>query len=181
MVQIHFNTKDGKAGKRIRLTRAEIQNARQQLLSQTKGEAAAKHKVTSTEPKYPKDFWHDGIYCDSYGWAWGLDEHLETVCLGRTENLAASKNDFRGRTKIIVANTHEIVANQNHPSLFIPPSKSIVATFKKDPRFLRLLERPISQGLGIRAIRSELKAKGYEVPLRTLGRWIKQHKEVNYV
>ena len=181
MVQIYSNTKARKTGKRIRITKNEVEKARQQLVSQAKGKAPATRKSTSTEPKYAKDSWRDGVYCDSYGWAWGLDEKLNSVCLGRTENLVASKNDFRGKRKIVVANTHKIVANQGHSSPFMPPSKSIVATFKKDPRFLRLLKRLISESLGIRAIRSELKAKGYEVPLRTLARWIKQHKEVNYV
>ena len=163
--------------KRVRITRAEIEKARHGILGQVE-ETATKQKSSSTEPKYAKDFWRDGVYYDSYGWAWGLDENLDTVCLGRTENLLVSENDFRGKSKIIVANTPKIVANQKQTSLFIPPSKSVVATFKNDPHFLRLLERLISQGLGIRAMHSELKGKGYEIPLRTLARWIKQHKEV---
>ena len=54
----------------------------------------------------------------------------------------------------------------------------IVATFKKNPQFLGLLERLISRGLGIRAIRSELKTKGYPIPLRTLGRWVKERRAI---
>lgn len=57
------------------------------------------------------------------------------------------------------------------------PSKPIVATFKKDPRFWRLLEHLVSQGLGIRAIHSDLKTKGYRVPLRTLGRWVRKRRD----
>ena len=181
MVQIYSNTKARKTGKRVRITKSEVEKARQRLLDQPKEEARTRHKSASADPKYPKDFWHDGIYCDSYGWAWGLDEKLNSVCLGKTENLLAFENDFRGKSKIIVANTLKVVANQGHSSPFMPPSKSIVATFKKDPRFLRLLKRLISESLGIRAIRSELRVKGYEIPLRTLARWIKQHKEVNEV
>jgi hypothetical protein len=57
------------------------------------------------------------------------------------------------------------------------PARSIVATFGKDPRFMKLLRRLISQDKGIRAIHSEFKNRGYEVPMRTLGRWVKKRRD----
>lgn len=177
MPNVYSNRKARKAGKRIRLTRAEIQRAKQQLLEQGKEKATAKRKPTSTEPKYAKDFWRDGIYCDSYGWCWALAENLSTICLGKTEQVLKRESSFPRETE--KHSCHSKLKN-NRPSISSGGAKFVVATFRKDPRFLRLLEHLISKGLGIRAIRSELKAKGYEIPLRTLARWIEKQKEVKH-
>jgi len=170
-----MTSRNNKRSKRIRLTRAEIQKAREELLQQSKARPAAKRKSISTERKYPKDLWRDGIYCDSYGWSWGLDVKLNTICLGKTEQVLKRESSFPGEK----ANhsCHSKLKN-DAPSISSGGAKSIVATYRKEPRFLKLLEHLISKGYGIRTIRSELKAKGYEIPLRTLGRWIKQQREV---
>jgi len=164
-------SRNNKGGKRIRLTRAEVQKAKQELLE---GESF-EPKPISRERKYRKDFWRNGIYCDSYGWSWGLDENLNTICLGKTEQVLKRESSFPREKKN--HSCHSKLEN-DAPSISGGGAKSIVATLKKDHRFLRLLEHLISKGFGIRAIRSELKAKGYEIPLRTLGRWIKQQQEV---
>jgi len=156
---------------RIRLSKAEIDKAREELLEQGKEKATAKQKPTSTEPKYAKDFWHDGVYCDSYGCCWGLDENLHTICLGKTKEVLKRENSFPSDNEN--HSCHSKLKN-NRPSISSGGAKFVVATFKKDPRFLTIFEGLISKGLGIRATRSELKAKGYDIPLRTLGRWIKQ-------
>jgi len=177
MLNVYSNRKARKADKhtRIRITRRELEKAREQLLEQAKGKATARQKPTSTEPKYAKDFWRDGIYFDSYGSAWGLDENFNTICLGKTEQVLKRESSFpREKEK---HSCHSKLKN-NRPSISSGGAKFVVATFRKDPHFLRLLEHLISKGLGIRATRSELKAKGYEIPLRTLARWIKQQKEV---
>jgi len=161
---------------RIRLSKAEIDKAREELLEQGKEKATAKQKPTSTEPKYAKDFWHDGVYCDSYGCCWGLDENLSTICLGKTEQVVKREISFPGDNE--THSCHSKLKN-DRPSISGGGAKSIVATFRKDPRFLRLLDDLISNGFGIRAIHSELKTKGYQIPLRTVGRWIKQREEVN--
>ena len=172
-----MTSRNNKGGRRtrVRITRAEIEKARQELLEQAEAEPTAKGKPTSTEPKYAKDFWRDGVYFDSYGSAWGLDENLNSICLGKTKEVLKRENPF-SREKVNHS-CHSKLKN-GRPSISGAGAKSVVATFRKDPRFLRLLEQLISKDLGIRAIRSELKVKGYEIPLRTLARWIKQQKEV---
>jgi len=156
--------------KRIRLTKAEIEKARQELL-----EESSKSKSIPRERKYAKDFWRDGIYFDSYGWCWGLDVKLNTICLGKTEQVLKRESSFRREKEN--HSCHSKLKN-DAPGISSGGAKSIVAIYRKDPRFLKLLEHLISKGYGIRAVRSELKAKGYEIPLRTLGRWIKQQREV---
>ena len=54
----------------------------------------------------------------------------------------------------------------------IPFVKFVLATFRKDPQFLASLDTLISKGYGVQTIQKKLKAKGYDVPYRTLGRWI---------
>lgn len=56
----------------------------------------------------------------------------------------------------------------------IPPEKSIVATFKNNPQLLRLLEGLITQDIGVRTIHSQLRDKGYNIPQRTVTRWVSQ-------
>ncbi len=42
----------------------------------------------NSQVKSGKYFWiAEDIYCDSNGWAWGVNDKLETVCMGPTENL----------------------------------------------------------------------------------------------
>jgi len=161
--------------KRIRLTRAEIQKAKQQLLEQAEEKTTTKQKPTATEPKYPKDFWRDGVYCDSYGWSWGLAENLSTICLGRTKDVLKRQRSFPSENES--HSCHSKLKN-DRPSISSGDRRFVVANLKNNPRFLKILRQLISKGFGIRAIRSELRAKGYEIPLRTLARWIKKRKEV---
>jgi len=163
--------RNNKGGKRIRLTKAEIEKARQELLE----EESSKSKSIPKERKYRKDFWREGTYFDSYGWAWALGEKLNTICLGKTEQVLKRESSFPSEKEN--HSCHSKLKN-DAPSISGGGAKSIVATYRKDPVFLELLEHLISKGFGIRAIRSELKGKGYEIPLRTLGRWVKQQQEV---
>ncbi len=174
MLNVYSSMRVTKTGKRIRITRAEVEKAKQQLLEEGKKQAATGQKPTSIKPKHAKGFWRDGIYCDSYGRSWGLDENLNTLCLGKTEDaLSAKKNKNTAKE---IYSSHSKLRN-GRPSVLHHSQKSIVATLKQDPYFLTLLDGLISQDKGIRSIRSELKIKGYEVPLRTLARWIRQQKE----
>jgi hypothetical protein len=154
--------------KRIRITRGEIEKAKQSLGQ----EKQPRHKE-APKPQTPRGFWRDGIYCDPFGRAWDVDANLDSVCLGRIDEVTKGENSFP-RTNDSHS-CHLRVKNADTP-MSDGGTKSIVATFKKDPCFLGLLVHLISSGLGIRAIHSELKAKGYEIPLRTLGRWVKQQK-----
>lgn len=164
------NNRSGKHT-RVRITRREIEKAREQLLQ----EESSKAKSISRERKYAKDAWRDGIYFDSYGWAWGLNENLRTICLGRTKDVLKRRSSFASENESYSCHSK---LKTDAAGISSGGAKFVVATFKKDPRFLRLLEHLISKGYGIRAIRSELKAKGCEIPLRTLGRWIKQQREI---
>ena len=166
-----MTSRNNKGGKRIRLTRAEIDKARQELL---KGEAS-KPKSILRERRYSKDYWRGGIYWDTYGWAWGLNKNLDTICLGRTDQVLKPESSFPGEKKNHSCHSK---LKTGAPDISGGSAKPIVATYRKDPGFLKHLEHLISKGYGIRAIRSELKARGYEIPLRTLGRWIKQRREV---
>jgi len=159
---------------RIRLSKAEIERARQELLEQAEAEPTAKQKPTRTESKYHKDFWRDGIYFDSYGSAWALDENLNSVYLGETKQVLKRESSFPGDNDS--HSCHSKLKN-GRPSILGGGANFVVATFKSDPRFLTIFEGLISKGLGIRATCSALKAKGYDVPLRTLGRWIKQRED----
>ena len=175
MRNVHSNRKARKDGKRIRLTRAEIERAKQQLLAQAEEKTTTKQKPTATEPKYPKDFWRDGVYCDSYGWAWGLDKNLHTICLGKTEQVLKRESSFppeKGNHSC-----HSKLKN-DRPSISSGDRRFVVANLKNNPRFLKILRQFLAEGLGIRAIQSRLKVKGYEIPLRTLARWIKKQREV---
>ena len=164
-----------KHGKRIRLTRAEIERAKQQLLAQAEEKTTTKQKPTATEPKYPKDFWRDGVYCDSYGWAWGLDENLSTICVGRTRDILKRESSFTRDNEN--HSCHSKLKN-NRPGISSGDRRFVVANLKNNPRFLKILRQFLAEGLGIRAIQSRLKVKGYEIPLRTLARWIKKQREV---
>jgi len=167
-----MTSRNNKGGKRIRLTRAEIDKARQELLK----EGASKSKSILRERRYSKDYWWRGsIYCDSYGWAWGLNGSLCTISLGRTEQVLKPESSFPREKENRSCHSK---LKTDAPGISGGGVKPIVATYRKDSRFLKNLEHLISKGYGIRAIRSELKARGYDIPLRTLGRWIKQQREV---
>lgn len=174
--------------RRIRINRAEIQKAKQQILdnqSRTKKRQTPEHKREIRS--WGADCWRGGIYCDPYGTAWGVDKSLKTVRLGRTDNILEATRDIDrdNPQEIIQATNHHRDAEHFHEchsdvDMALPiighGDIPIVATFKTDPHFVGLLERLISQEKGLRTIRSELKTNGYDIPLRTLGRWVKQRQ-----
>jgi hypothetical protein len=68
--------------KRIRITRNEIDKARGSL-----GQEQPARRKEAPRPQRPKGFWQDGMFCDPFGWAWDVDKNLDSVCLGRTEEV----------------------------------------------------------------------------------------------
>ncbi len=74
--------------------------------------------------KHPKDFWiGDDIYCDSCGRAWGVNEKLETVCMGPTENLGPRfrpQNMPSTHHKLAVAKIQTTDRSRGRPRLDIP-------------------------------------------------------------
>ena len=172
--------------RRVRVTRQDIEKAREELSKQPK---PIKPKAEGEKPRHKKDFWYGLVYCDSYGHAW--IDNFKSVYLGKTDELIpylkSKRIDGENVDMVLQAakefqsefeshSCHLATRNRITP-IRVPSEKPIVATFKKNPQFLRLLERLISQGKGIRVIHSELKGKGYRVPTRTLGRWIKRYRD----
>ena len=166
-MQAKMNSRNNKRGRRIRVTKAEIERARQELLR----EEASRPGPIPRQQMDPRGFWRKGIYHDSYGWSWDLDKNLGTICLGRTEEVLQRESSFRREKGNRSCHSK---LKTGAPSISGSGAKSVVASFRNDPRFLRLLRRLISQGYGIRTAHSKLTARGYEIPLRTLGRWIRQ-------
>lgn len=177
--------------RRTRVTKKDIETVRQQLAKEPK---PVKPKIEREAPRYKKDFWYGLVYCDSNGWAsivgrTSPEGAFEGVWLGKTDEIIPylkSKRIDGENVDMVLQATKEFRSERKSHSchsatkngtghISIPPPKFVVATFRKDPHFLSLLERLISQGMGIRAIHSELKTKGYQVPMRTLGRWVKKH------
>ena len=179
---------------RVRVTKVDIAKAREELLSQPKVK-----RTKETQSQYIRDKWLGVIYCDSYGLSWVADKSLKTVCVGRTDELLKAVQ----QNKIDVKNTIELFiflkqfqTEKKNPKPALEISgfdmchsasspaedgitaveKSICATFITDPKFLKLIDNLISEDFGILTIQSRLKRKGYEVPYRTLGRWVKGRK-----
>lgn len=113
--------------KRIRITRSEIQKAKESLGQ----EKQPRHKEAS-RPQMPKGFWQDGMYCDPHGWAWGLDEDLDSVCLGRIAELIKGGNPFPSDNDF--HSCHLGVKNAS-TSTSGRRRKSVVATFKNSLPF----------------------------------------------
>ena len=173
--------------KRIRVTRKDIETARQQLAKQPK---LIKPKIEQEAPRYKKDFWYGLVYCDSNGWASIVGDKLEGIWLGKTNEIIPYLKSRRidgENVDMVLQATKEFRSEKESQSchlatkvckdpMIIPPAKPHRATFQDNPRFLRLLEHLISKGYGIPTIQKELKAKGYDVAYRTLGRWIAKRK-----
>lgn len=174
-----------KTKRRVRVTSFDIAKAREELLSRP--------KVRSTKPtelRYVRDKWHGLIYCDSYGWSWLTDRSLEMVCLGRTDEilLALQENrvDVNNSIGLFISLKGIQTEKKNHMCHSDTETsatlvndhvqKSVCATFLTNRKFLKLLDDLIAEDYGILTIQSQLKSKGYEVPYRTLGRWVKERQ-----
>ena len=175
--------------RRSRVTRLDIARAREEILAQPKPEKQTIEKL-DTEPRWGKDKYYGLVYCDSYGSAWITDLQLETICLGRTEEvikiLKGRRVDAEDVAQVLQA-IKEFRAEKKTQSYHLATrngavdntgqaAKSHRITFKDSPQFLRLLDVLIKKGKGIPTIKRELKTKGYDVPYATLGRWIRKHR-----
>lgn len=174
--------------KRIRVTRVEIAKAREGLLSVAEKVDTAKMDSTPTQPT-DKGRWLGVVFCDSYGWAWMYIDG-DNKCLGKTEEVITAikkykaipeepsevKNAvmrFRAEFK---SQSYHLRSENDASGMIGHGAKSHRITFKKDPRFLRLLDSLIEKGYGVPTIQRELSAKGYDVLYATLGRWIQKRK-----
>ena len=187
----HFSQGNDKekmrTNKRVRITRRDIEKARQELAQAPKG-SPPKPKAEKEKARWRKDFWHGLVYCDSYGHAW--TDNFEPVYLGQTEEIIPylkSRGIDGENYNMVIEAAEEFRAEKKFPSCH-PATKGDAtpvktsgaspnrATFKDNPRFLRLLDGLIAKGCGTPTIQKELREKGYDVPYRTLGRWVNGRK-----
>jgi hypothetical protein len=175
--------------RRSRVTKLDIARAREEILTQPKPEKQTIEKL-DTEPRWGKDRYYGLVYCDSYGYAWIADLQLDTIPLGKTEEVIKVLKDRRVDAEDVaqvLQAIKEFRQEKKNQSYHLATKKGAVGvaghgakshriTFKDSPQFLRLLDVLIKKGKGIPTIKRELKTKGYDVPYATLGRWIRKHR-----
>lgn len=83
-----------------------------------------------------------------------------------------------GSPRKLKSQSYHLATNNSTPSMFGRKRKSHRINLKKDPLFLASLDDLISKGYGIPTIQKELRAKGYDIPYATLGRWVKKHRDM---
>lgn len=173
--------------RRTRITKQDIARAREYLLKPPE-----KKPLEDTEPtpKAASGRWKGSIYCTPEGWAWITDLRLELVCLGRADEvLAILKNrkvdpedvaevlqaveEYRGQKK---TQSYHSATKNSAGGMNGHGAKLHRITFKENPQFLRLLDGLIQKGYGLPTMQRALRAKGYDVPYATLGRWAKKRK-----
>jgi len=168
---------------RTRVTKQAIERERQRILA----EQAEKNRLRSRQNSEPskeeppkRGKWRQlsggtDVFCDTYGWCWGINEKCQMICLGRTEDIFSKAKNHKPSLK---KNRMCHLALKNDASaVYYTPSKIVCATFLKDPSFLASLDALISRGLGTWLIQRELEKLGYSVPYRTLSRWINKRKK----
>jgi len=172
--------------KRVRITRQDIEKARQEL-TQVKESPPVSPKAKE-KPKWAKDSWFGLVYCDSYGHAW-IDE-FEPVYLGKTDEIIPylkSRGIDGENVAIVLIAVKEFRTEKKSQSCHLATKDDATpvktnganpnrATFKDNPRFLASLDSLIVKGYGTPTIQKELREKGYDVPYRTLGRWVNKRK-----
>ena len=122
-MQAKMNSRNNKRGRRIRVTKAEIERARQELLR----EEASRPGPIPRQQMDPRGFWRKGIYHDSYGWSWDLDKNLDTICLGRTEEVLQRESSFRREKENRSCHSK---LKTGAPSISGSGAKSVVASFR---------------------------------------------------
>jgi hypothetical protein len=83
-----------------------------------------------------------------------------------------------GRPRKSKSQSYHLATNNNTPSRVRQKRRSHRIILKKDPLFLASLDELISKGHGIPTTQKELKAKGYDVAYATLGRWVKERRDI---
>jgi len=174
--------------KRVRITKEEIEKARQGLLAQD--EKPVRARTEKERPKWQKDSWYGLVYCDSYGHAWITGKQFKSVHLGKTDELIPYLKsrgiDGENVDSVLIA-AEEFRSEKETPSCHLATKNdeggintsvenSNRATFRDNPQFLSLLDALIDKGYGIPTIQQRLKGRGYNVAYRTLGRWVNKRK-----
>ena len=170
--------------RRTRVTRRDIERAREAILAN--GRVAKKAKAPKIARKSVSR-WYGLIFVDSYGEAW-----INDIALGRAKEIlpvlrqyGTDLEDPPAVPQVIKQFRSEIKSQSCHSNtknddtlIKIGSANFHRATFRNEPRFLASLDVLINQGLGLPTIQKELKAKGYDVPYRTLARWIQQRLQI---
>jgi hypothetical protein len=178
-----------RAKKRVRITRKEIEKAKQDL-TQAKEFPLIKPKAKREKSQWGKDFWYGEIYCNSSGYASIVGNDLKEIWLGRTDELIPflkHKGIDGENYNMIIQAAQELREEKKSQSCHSATRNAVTpintkgesphrATFKDNPRFLGLLDGLIIKGYGIPTVQGELKKKGYDIPYRTLGRWISKRR-----
>jgi hypothetical protein len=169
---------------RTRVTRRDIERAREAILAN--GRVAKKAKAPKIARKSVSR-WYGLIFVDSYGGAWINDVFLGKVkevlpvlrqhSIDLENSLAVLQAIKQFRSEIKSQSCHSNTKNDDTP-IMIGSANFHRATFRNDPRFLASCEELISRGLGPPTIKKELKSQGYDVPYRTLARWIQQRLQI---
>lgn len=183
--------------RKVRVSRAEIEKAREQIL---KGQTQTKKRHTAEEAvvSWGRDFWRGGIYCDSYGVAWGIDETLNTVRLGKTADVLEATRDIdRDNPGAVIKAVKDYQSVKDQACQSAMETKQVYmchldesiqvhgngsaanhnrAILETDPQFLRLFDTLINHGYGVLTIQNKLKQNGYDIPYRTIGRWVKRRQ-----
>ena len=131
--------------KRIRITKQEIQRAREEL---QQAKPKAQRQTVVETPKLPQAGWYGIVYCDSYGECWIThfkNGKTKTICLGKkdevlevlkradTENVGEvlkAIKAFRQEKENCIC--HSDTKNERG-GMLIPPAKVISGIFLRDP------------------------------------------------
>ena len=147
-------------------------------------------KKKDKKPRQRKD-WYGLVYCDDNGWASIIGNNCQGVWLGKTEEiipyLRSQYIDGEKVDSVLIAvenfwsvrksQSCHLATEVDTPSVFTLKEQSNRATLLNNDTFRKLLDKQIKEGYGIPTIQSNLKKSGYEVPYRTLGRWVKRIKD----
>ena len=177
-----------RTNKRVRITRQDIEKARQEL-AQAPKDSPPKPK-TREKSQYKKDSWYGNVYCDSNGYASVTGNGLEGIWLGKTGELIPylkSRGIDGENYNMVIEAAEEFRTEKKSQSCHSATKDDATpvktggaspnrATFKDNPRFLASLDSLIVKGYGTPTIQKELREKGYDVPYRTLGRWVNKRK-----
>jgi hypothetical protein len=175
--------------RRTRVTKIDIAKARQEILTKPKQDKQTIEKL-DTEPKWGKDKYYGLVYCDSYGYAWIADLQLETICLGETKEVIKvikyRQVDAEDVAQVLQAvkefqtenrsQSYHLAMRNGAVDNIGQAARSHRISFKTNPQFLRVFDHLIKKGVGVPTIQKELRARGYDVPYATLGRWIQKRK-----
>ena len=148
---------------------------------------AVKAKKKNKKPREKRD-WYGLVYCGDNGWTSIIGDNCQGVWLGKTNEIIPylkSKHIDGEKVDSVLMAVEEfwsarksqschLATEVDAPYVFPLNKQSNRATLLDNDTFRKLLEESIKEGYGIPTMQNRLKEAGYEVPYRTLGRWVKK-------